>query len=243
MMKSLRILPSTLLAVIVAVVVTPAWSQGPGTSMLPKEAPKAAPTPVPVPGALIGETPAAQPAPEPVAPAVPVDPNRKLGVGDMVSFAIAEDHEPPIALRVTDSGELEIPYIGRVGVLGKTTSSAAAEIKRRLEADYYYMATVRLGIDTVNRTTSVGRINIAGAVRAPGVIGVMSGEKLTISAAILKAGGFTQFGDQRKVKITRKGGKSVTVDVKEVLENGRVSDDLVLDDGDYVYVPQRLITW
>jgi protein involved in polysaccharide export with SLBB domain len=191
------------------------------------------------------DVPAAPYAPS--APSAPVDPNAVLSPGDQLTFVIEEDREPALLLRVTDSGELEVPYIGRVRASGRSAQDVASEIKRRLEADYYYRATVRLGIDQVSRSAApLGRVFVSGLVRAPGPIPMLSGESLSLSGAILKAGGFAQFADSRKVKLTRKsGGSSSTrvIDVKAILEQGKLDLDVPLEDGDFIHVPQRLINW
>ena len=61
-----------------------------------------------------------------------------LRVGDTVSFQILEDRllgiqELPVNLVVTDSGELDVTYIGRVKAVGKTSKQLAADIKAALE--------------------------------------------------------------------------------------------------------------
>ena len=174
-----------------------------------------------------------------------------MGVGDQVTFEIVEDKAAPISKRITDTGELDVPYIGRVRASGKTCEQVAGEIKRRLEADYYYKATVKLGIDLVNVKPSapvmIGKVFVSGQVRAPGPQDLMPGEKATVSAVIMKAGGCTQFGDSRKVKVTRKvkggGTDTFVVDVKAVIEKGELDQDREVHEGDYVYVPQKLINW
>lgn len=192
----------------------------------------------------------APPSPSP-ASSVIADSGRSLGTGDQVTFEIVEDKAAPITKRITDTGELDVPYIGRVRASGRTCEQVATEIKRRLEADYYYKATVKLGIDLVNvrpaGPITIGKVYISGQVRAPGPQDMMPGEKATVSAVIMKAGGCTQFGDSRKVKVTRKvkGGGTDTflVDVKAVIERGELDQDREVHEGDYVYVPQKLINW
>lgn len=174
------------------------------------------------------------------------DPNKNLGPGDMVAFQIVEDRDPPSVKRITDTGDLDVPYIGRVRVSGKTCAAAAAEIKRRLEQDFYHIATVKLAIDQINPASAAGRVYVSGLVRAPGPQQLLPGEKLTVSGVILKAGGFAQFADMRKVKIARKNGtatKNLVVDVKAILEEGQLDKDTEVFDGDYIFVPQRLINW
>ena len=78
--------------------------------------------------------------PRPAGAAV-LDDKHKLTIGDRLSFRIVEDEEDPKPLFVTDSGDLEVPYIGRVPAENKTCRQLAAEIKTALEKEYYYQAT------------------------------------------------------------------------------------------------------
>ena len=62
-----------------------------------------------------------------------------------------EDQDPPISLTVADSSELDVSYVGRVSVAGKTCRQVAEMLKVMLEKDYYYRATVIVGLDSVNK--------------------------------------------------------------------------------------------
>ncbi len=178
------------------------------------------------------------------------DPSKPLGRGDIVTFSISQDRDQPQTMRVTDTGELDLsffPKIGRISVVGKTCDEVARELKRKLEADYYFAADVRLGINQVNHAGSLGKVYLSGNVRIPGPQDVLNGERMTVSAAIIKAGGFDKFANERKVQVTRrnKAGQIErhTVDVRAVINNGRQDLDLELHDGDYINVPQRIITF
>ena len=94
----------------------------------------------------------------------------------------------PTSRLITATGDLEVPPLDRVHVAGKTTAEAAAEIKRLLEADYYYRATVKLSIDRVNVAAAMGKIQISGEVGLPGVLEFNLADPLTLNEAILKAG-------------------------------------------------------
>jgi protein involved in polysaccharide export with SLBB domain len=131
-----------------------------------------------------------------------LDDKHKLAIGDRLSFRIVEDEEDPKPLFVTDSGDLEVPYIGRVPAENKTCRQLAAEIKSSLEKEYYYQATVIIAVDVMTKTR--GRVYLVGAVRLAGPVEMPSDEVLTLSKAILRAGGFTDFADRRHVKVTRK---------------------------------------
>jgi protein involved in polysaccharide export with SLBB domain len=178
-----------------------------------------------------------------------LDTEHKLVMGDQVSFRIVEDREDPKKLFITDSGELEIPLIGRVQAEGKTCSRLAAEIKALLESKFYYKATVVVSVDIKNKTR--GKIYLAGRIRAPGYLEIPTDEVFTVSKAILRAGGFSEFADKRHVKVTHKNASRsaqtdaeiVTVDIAEVLEKGQSGKDFELHPDDRVFVPSRLINF
>jgi protein involved in polysaccharide export with SLBB domain len=185
-----------------------------------------------------------------------LDDKHKLAIGDRLSFRIQEDEEDPKPLFVTDSGDLEVPYIGRVPAEGKSCRQLAAEIKTALEKDYYYQATVMLAVDVM--TKSHGRVYLVGALRMPGPVELPSDELFTLSKAILRSGGFTDYADRRHVNVTRKGdaGKDAPtnappvnttttndgketfiVDVGEIFDKGKIETDLTLESGDLIFVP------
>ncbi|HWB58759.1 MAG TPA: polysaccharide biosynthesis/export family protein [Chthoniobacteraceae bacterium] len=170
------------------------------------------------------------------------DPDKALGPGDTVSFQIAEDNVAPVKIRVTDGGQLTVPYIGNVSVSGKSCSEVAANVKNLLENKYKYyrVATVKVSIEQVAPAPvrPPWKVNVFGKVANPTLIEVPSGTTLSIVQAISKAGGPTPYGDLGKVKFTRKGVVTV-INVKKIVENG--AQDVPLQDGDTIMVPARTI--
>lgn len=140
----------------------------------------------------------------------------KLGIGDHVSFRIVEDRHEPIRLFVTDSGEMEVPLIGRVMARGKTCKQLAYEIKPLFEKEYFKTATVIIGLDLVSMKP-LGKIFITGQVRSGGVMELMPGDTVTVSQAILRAGGVGDFADKRKIRLVRKK-EGVPVTTAEALQ-------------------------
>lgn len=181
-----------------------------------------------------------------------LDDKHKLAIGDRLSFRILEDQEDPEeprepkSLVVADSGELEVPYLGRFPAENKTCKQLALQLKAALEKDYYHRATVLIAVDLMAKTR--GKVYLVGPVRVPGPQEIPSDEVLTLSKAIMRAGGFGEYANKKNVKVTRKGAgpgdadkKTFVVDVEEILEKGRVERDLVLEPGDLILVPEQLI--
>jgi polysaccharide export outer membrane protein len=170
-----------------------------------------------------------------------LDDKKKLGSNDFVSFRVVEDRDNDSQrLRVNDNGELEVPYIGLVPAQGRTCKELAYAIKGALEREYYYHATVILAVDRVSEK-SRGRIYVYGSVKGQGPQEIPADESYTVSKAVIRAGGFGDFANKRKVKLTRKNGQDVIVDLKRVIEEGHTEEDVVLQPDDQIYVPQRLI--
>ena len=174
------------------------------------------------------------------------DDRYKLRIGDKVSFQILEDKDPPRFLVVADSGELDVPYLGRLSVTDKTCKQLGGEIKALLEKDYYYRATVVVALDTANRV--LGHVYVWGQVRTQGPIELNLNETLTAGKAVLHAGGFADFANKKKVKVIRPGvnGGSKQVfelNMVEILDDGLTEKDLPLQADDSVIVGSRLINF
>ena len=170
-----------------------------------------------------------------------LDDRTRLGPNDFVSFRVVEDRDNESQrLRVNDNGQLEVPYIGLVSAAGKTSKELAFNIKSALEKEYYYHATVIIAVDHVSEK-SRGRVYVIGSVRGPGPQEIPPDEDYTVSKAVIRAGGFGDFANKRKVKLTRKGGQEIVVDLKRVIEEGRTDEDITLQPDDRIFVPQRLI--
>jgi protein involved in polysaccharide export with SLBB domain len=208
----------------------PGYNQEPVATPIPL-APKAAPADLPPTTSTVLRTNSMS----------ALDNKKRLGSNDYVSFRVVEDRDNDSQrLRVSDNGELEVPYIGPIPAEGKTCLELANNIKSALEREYYYHATVILALDRVSEK-SRGRIYVYGSVKAQGPQEIPADQSYTVSKAVIRAGGFGDFANKRKVKVTRKNGQDYTIDLKKVIEEGKPDADMVLQPDDQIYVPQRLI--
>src|SRR6266496_370297 len=171
------------------------------------------------------------------APAIPAnltgyvpDDKYKLRAGDKIAFQILEDRDAPKSLVVTDSGELDAPYVGRTAAADKTCKQLADELKTQLEKEYYYRATVIIALDVANKY--LGRIYVWGQVRNQGPIDIAVNENLTAGKAILRAGCFCDFTKKKKVKVCPGGAdaagkESFGLNMADILEDGKTEKDVL----------------
>jgi len=175
------------------------------------------------------------------------DDKYKLRVGDRISLQILEDRDLPKNVIVADSGEVDVPYIGRVPASDKTCKQLANELKSQLEKEYYYRATVVIALDVANKF--LGRVYVWGQVKNQGPIDLAVNENLTAGKAILRAGGFGDFANKKKIKVVRGAGADITgkqnfeINMVEILEDGKTEKDVVLRPDDFIIVPSRLINF
>lgn len=179
------------------------------------------------------------------ATAVAADPSRKLQAGDQLLVKIEQDREGAIPAGVSGTGDIIVePLPQPVRVSGMTVGQASNEIKRLLEKDYYHTATVRLTLERAANPMA-GSISLSGKIGRVGSQPLFADRPLKLSQAILNAGGFQQYADDRRVRITRisKDGSArrIICDVKSVLQEGKVENDILLQDGDYIFVPETFI--
>jgi protein involved in polysaccharide export with SLBB domain len=168
-----------------------------------------------------------------------LDDKKRLGSNDYVSFRVVEDRDNESQhLRVNDNGELEVPYIGLVPASGRTCKELAYSVKASLEREYYYHATVIVAVDHVS-DKSRGKVYVTGNVKGTGPQEIPADETYTVSKAVIRAGGFSDFGNKRKVKLTRKNGETMIVDLKRIIEQGHSEEDPVLQPDDQIFVPPR----
>jgi protein involved in polysaccharide export with SLBB domain len=172
-----------------------------------------------------------------------LDDKKRLGSNDYVSFRVVEDRDNESQhLRVNDNGELEVPYVGLVQASGKSCKELAYNIKSALEKEYYYHATVIIAVDHISEK-SRGKVYVYGSVKMQGPQEIPTDESYTVSKVIIRAGGFGDFADKKKIRLTRKNGETITVNLKRVIEEGRTDEDVVVRPDDQINVPQKLVNF
>jgi polysaccharide biosynthesis/export protein len=177
-----------------------------------------------------------------------------LGPGDQLDITVFDYEEFTGSKVVLPDGTITLPLIGAVLATGKTTQQLAVEINHQLTS------LLINPVVTVNLTTLRPVIvNVAGEVQRPGKVQIRSfsaansttnstGDRSTpesnptLSAALAQAGGITQNADIRQVVLRRysPAGTSspITVNLWDAISSENATPDLILQDGDSIYVPQ-----
>jgi protein involved in polysaccharide export with SLBB domain len=185
-----------------------------------------------------------------------LDDTQPIEPGDVISLRIVEDRKEPLQLRVGATGEVNAPHIGLVKAAGRTCRQLASEVKRRLELNYYNAATVIVAIDLKRQDDPNSRLRIGGydidfftvygQVIRQGKYELPIDEDITISQAILRAGGFAQFANPTRVKLVRKtpqGNKTVIVDLDQIMRRGNLEYDIYIRNNDVIIVDEKKVNF
>jgi polysaccharide biosynthesis/export protein len=92
------------------------------------------------------------------------------------------------------NGEIEMPRIGKIKAEGLTKSNLEAAVKEKLSGE---LTNPSVQVRFLNF-----RITVLGEVGSPGVLNIPT-ERLTILEAVGMAGGVTEFGKIKEVKVLR----------------------------------------
>ncbi len=130
---------------------------------------------------------------------------------------------------IDGEGYINLPHIGKVRAAGL----GQADLQRSIEGAYKSGEIYTNPSITVTVPTTLRFVNVSGDVRQPRRVEYTA--DLTVLGAISAAGGFTDYADQRKVRLLR-AGKVQIVDVKAVRSNPAM--DIRLLPGDQIEVPQ-----
>ena len=129
---------------------------------------------------------------------------------------------------VSDSGNIELPILGKMNVAGKTLDEALASIKQRT-SQYLKDATVTVKMISF-------KVSVIGEVNRPGTY-YNYNSQLTVLEAISMAGDITDYGNRHKVHVLRSGSKGTT-SFQLDLTNKKIltTDGFFLLPNDVIYV-------
>ena len=155
--------------------------------------------------------------------------NYVLGPGDQVIIDVYGDTQKSESLQVSPDGDVTVPGYGPVHVAGLSVSAAQGKIRSSL-GSYYASSDIKV---TVGQTRTI-MVNVMGEVKAPGTYTVSA--FATVFHALYMAGGISDLGTLRNIKVYRQGRLISTVDVYQFILSGRLAGNVRLADNDVVQV-------
>lgn len=163
--------------------------------------------------------------------------NYRLGPGDEVIIDIWGENEWSLREEISPEGNIMVEQVGPVYLNGLTIKEANAKLRGVFGQIYAGVSgdspasEVRV---TLGRLRTI-QVNVMGEVEMPGTYRLSS--FATVFHALYQAGGVTDIGTLRNIRVLRSGREVASVDIYKYLFHGDSKDDIRLEEGDIVLVP------
>ena len=156
----------------------------------------------------------------------------RLGPGDEIIIDIWGASENSIRQEISPDGTITIPGLGMISLNGMNIADAKEYLRSelsRIYADEGNQIQVTLG-----NTRSI-RVNVMGEVMVPGTYTMSA--FASVFHALYNAGGITDLGSLRDIRVARNGKTVANVDVYEYILQGKTDTNISLQEGDVIIVP------
>ena len=158
--------------------------------------------------------------------------NYKVGSGDEISISVWGYSEFSENLMVDDRGYITPSSYGRIYVKGLTFKKMRSLLKSKFGS---FLDMKNSEIDVTLSYSRVITVHIVGEVYNPGSYTIPAIN--TAFNALIAANGPNQLGSVRNIYIKRDGKTVDSLDVYQFLFNPTRSQDIYMQDGDYLFVP------
>ena len=155
--------------------------------------------------------------------------NYRLGAGDAVIIDVWGASQETFEGTVSPDGTVTIQGVGPIKIGGLTIAQAQGVLKSRL-GRFYSDSSISI---TLGETRSI-QVQVMGEVNAPGTYTLSS--LSSAFNALYMAGGISDIGTLRDIKVYRSGRQIASIDVYDYILNGNVKGDVRLQDNDIVVV-------
>lgn len=162
-------------------------------------------------------------------------PEAALGVGDIVRITVFQNPDLTVeAGRISETGEVNFPLIGKV-VLGGSTITVGEQKIAKMLRDGGFVLRPQVTIQVGQIRSSV--ISILGQVAKPGRYPIETvGSK--VSEMIATTGGVAPGGADVVTLVGTRNGRAVKleIDLPAILQSGKAELDIPVENGDILYV-------
>ena len=171
-------------------------------------------------------------APTTFAPteSVPISSDYILGPGDSLDIYLYGNDEDEATSFISRTGEIFIPYIGPVNLLGLTFEQANELLKSRVKAELIG-TEISIALKELRSIT----VYFLGEAYKPGQYKMSA--LSTVTNAMFVSGGVNKNGSLRNIQVLRNNKLVANYDFYEFLLKGRVDSDVKLQDGDVIFIP------
>jgi len=166
--------------------------------------------------------------------------NYVLKPSDVITVEVYQEKDLDKTVRVEGDGSVALALIGKVKIAGMTVAEAQSLITDLYNRDFL----VDPQISVLVTSFSPKIVHVLGSVNSPGVVQIPPDRDLTLTEAIAAVRGVSRLGNPKSITVKRvdSSGRAQQMDVNftRIVTDPNVKD-LVLKEGDTIWVPERII--
>ena len=155
--------------------------------------------------------------------------NYRLGAGDNVIIDVWGASQESFTGVISPDGVVVIEGVGPIKLAGLSVGEATQRLRTTL-GRYYSDSQISLSVGEMRSI----QVQVMGEVRMPGTYTLSS--LASAFNALYAAGGISDIGTLRDIKVYRSGREIASIDVYDYLLNGNAAGDIRLQDNDVVLV-------
>ncbi|MDA3896047.1 MAG: SLBB domain-containing protein [Desulfobacteraceae bacterium] len=162
-----------------------------------------------------------------------------LGEGDVLTISVYDQPDLTSVVRISGDGMITLPLIGQIHATGQSVDVLSKKVETHLADGYLIHPQVSIFIEEFRNL----KATILGSVRSPGLYELEG--QTTLLELISKAGGLIENGSHEA--IIRRNDSSldeqevITVNLNELMEQGQLSRNLAIMNGDNIYIPKKKV--
>jgi polysaccharide export outer membrane protein len=165
--------------------------------------------------------------------------NYILGEGDVLTVSVYDQPDLTSVVRISGDGIITLPLIGQVQAAGQSVDQLSGKIETLLADGYLIHPQVSIFIEEFRNL----KATILGGVRSPGLYELKG--QTTLLELISKAGGLIEDASNeaiiRRNDSSPEGQEVITINLNELMEQGKLSRNLTILNGDNIYIPKKKV--
>lgn len=157
-----------------------------------------------------------------------------LSAGDTIRIMVFQSPDLTLEARVTEAGAISYPLLGSLRIAGQTVAQVEKRITDGLrDGNFIKQPQVTVSLVQVRGNQA----SVLGQVNRPGRYPIESAE-LRLTDLLAMAGGISTAGSERLTVVGTRNGQPhrVEVDLPKVFAEGSRTGDIVIQNGDVVWV-------
>lgn len=155
-----------------------------------------------------------------------------LDIGDILNIQLIGQQSYDEELFVNGDGSINLPDVGKIVIAGLSLTEASSLIKSKVKSSF-------IGTEAFISLARVRDVNIlvTGNAKNPGIYTLTGNSNILHALSI--AGGVSEFGSFREINLIRANNIIETLDVYDLLIDGKYNLNKRLRSGDIVFVTPR----